>query len=477
MVDINYNSILNTKDLHVHEEMFAPIFYLKNYPLQHTKYSSEELKDYQYINGLKVAASEFFNDPNKAQRALSNYLFAGRIEQYASDLKSVINSVTNDKIILSSIPSSKTGKKNIVTCIVESLTNNYSEQFINGNSLFQKIRDENTAHESSESSNRDYRNHYNSWSHDLPTDPNDLNKTILVIDDVLTTGSTFYAAYKHLTNLGYSRIVYLAFGRTISNTLLRPYPTWNRQQIQRKDSGVDAIIFDLDQTIIDSRCYKELDFESESYLRLPEIRKHYKENQLFKTYRKIDEIFLHCLEQKQIPLMIVTNRSKSVAQLFVELNSKKLFGYHFKTPINPCLEAQPFVIDLNNGKKQKIVDFQKNGAKTAEGKDYVDVTEMPILLSYSDAEVSDGCGSSNNYHKPSDYLILKAKKIFEDIYERKDIRIIGVGNTEYDIMAYNKAGIESVLVNWGNLGKIKNTFNADYVFEDVESFTDFVMRQ
>lgn len=477
LVNINYNEVLKTKDLHVHEETFAPIFYLRNYPLYHTDYSPDERRDYQYINGLKLANSKFFHDSDQHRRTLLNFFEAGGLERYASDLVNVLNSSINGKIILSSIPSSKIGKINIVTVIVEHVTKLFPERFINGNNLFQKIADENTAHESEDNSNRGYMKHYNSWNHNIAS-PVDPNSVVIVIDDVLTTGSTFYAAHKHLSEIGYKKIVNLAFGRTIPNILLRSYPNENQPQIQRKSTGIDAIIFDLDQTIINSRHYEQLNFEKKgSYIPYNEIRRFYRENGFFQTYNGISEMFQYFLYEREIPIMFVTNRSKTMAQIFLELNSRNIFGFNFKMPVNPDKEVEPFSITVNNGKEQKIVNFQKNGDETSDGKAYVDVTEMPCLLSHSDAGTYNNNGKLFHLKKPSDNLVLKAKKIFEDIYERNDIRIIGVGNTEYDIMAYNKAGIESILVNWGNLGKSENTFYADYVFEDVESFTDFVMRQ
>ena len=476
LADINYNEILNTSDLHVHEEMFAPIFYLKNYPLYHTDYSPNEREDYQYINGLKLANSSFFHDADQHQRTLSNFLEAGGIERYALDLVNVISSGINDKIILTCIPSSKIGKINIVTFIVEYLTKHFPEQFINGNNLFQKIENENTAHESEGNSARGYRNHYNSWKRNI-TGPVHPESVVIVVDDVLTTGSTFYAAHKHLSEIGYKRIVNFAFGRTIPNILLKPDSTGNQTKIQRISTGIDAIIFDLDQTIIDSRHYAQLNFESESYVSFNEIKQHYQQRNLFHTYDGIRMVFHRILCEKQIPLMIVTNRATKMARFLMELNSKDIFGYHFKTPIDPDSEAQSLLLTLNNGKKQQIASVCKNGRLTSDGRAYVDVTEIPCLLSHSDADAYNNNGKLSHLKKPSDNLVTKAKKIFEDIYERNDIRIIGVGNTEYDIMAYNKAGIESVLVNWGNLGKSENRVYADYVFEDVESFTDFVMRQ
>ena len=43
-------------------------------------------------------------------------------------------------------------------------------------------------------------------------------------------------------------------------------------------------------------------------------------------------------------------------------------------------------------------------------------------------------------------------------------------------MAYNKSGIESVLVNWGNRSNCQNQFNADYVYAEVVELIKFLKK-
>ncbi|WP_086443995.1 HAD family hydrolase [Candidatus Enterococcus lemimoniae] len=80
--------------------------------------------------------------------------------------------------------------------------------------------------------------------------------------------------------------------------------------------------------------------------------------------------------------------------------------------------------------------------------------------------------------KPSNYLIEVAIEKLKKLTNNNDkLRIIGIGNSEYDIMAYNKSGIESVLVNWGNRSNCQNQFNADYVYAEVVELIKFLKKE
>ncbi len=69
MKNINYNQVVNTRKLHVIEENFEPIFYLKEYPMATKEYTPSEYDDYKYINGLKKSGKSFFSNRAKYNQA------------------------------------------------------------------------------------------------------------------------------------------------------------------------------------------------------------------------------------------------------------------------------------------------------------------------------------------------------------------------------------------------------------------------
>lgn len=470
---IEYNKILDTKEIHVVQENFSPIFYLTEYPTMVTgEYTPEESFYFKYINGLKKAERCFFSDDYKYQQTCSSYEYVGGVKTYAENLRSIIKS--DQKIVLTSIPSSKIGKINVVSQVVDYLSRLYPDKFSNGNGLFQKIYNEKAAHEHAGADERHYENHLNSWNQDVPLIDNK-ESVVLILDDVVTTGSSFYAGHRHLKRIGYSNLIFFAYGKTLPNVRLRGGYKVDKY---RNSGTIDAIIFDLDQTIIDSNKYYELEFEGKEYLEIEAaIRNKYSSD--FKTYDKIENLFRYIREDGQIPVIFVTNRKKRIAKLYLETNSKKIFGYNLKTPIDPLITPEPFYLELNNLKKQEIATFVKTGHYTDdEEKEFVNIKSLECLLAYSDADYIQndyGNHTSKIYKvKPSDNLVNKAIEKIKELCGSKDLRIIGIGNSEYDIIAYKKAGIESILVQWGNEAIIGNTFNADRVFEKVEDLIDFI---
>lgn len=184
--------------------------------------------------------------------------------------------------------------------MVGQLSEEYEEKFQNGKSLFKKIEDEEAAHEVSGTVNRNYKKHYNSWEKGQKIPDEDKNKIVLVIDDVVTTGSSFYAAHKHLTDLGFTKIIYFAYGRTQNNSCLRG-EVKPKTQINQP---IDAIIFDVDQTLIDSIKSHEYKFEGQGnsiLLQKINLGK-------FQVYEGIKEMISYVINEMQIPIIFVTNR-------------------------------------------------------------------------------------------------------------------------------------------------------------------------
>lgn len=466
----DYNNILDTEKIHVIQENFSPIFFLKEYPTMATgEYTPTELNDYKYINGLKSADIQFFlpDNINKYLKTKENFEKNGGIYRYAADIDEIIKS--DVPIIISSIPSSKMEKINVISQVADYLSDSYPDRYVNGNALFQKENNEIAAHEAAGRTHRNYKTHYDSWKRDVSLVGNK-DSVILVLDDVVTSGSSFYAGFKHLKNLGYNNIVFLAFGKTTPNIRLRgPYADKEYKQ----NDEIDAIIFDVDQTIIKSDKYQEIYFETNNNQKDIWRAINDRNSNDFKVYDKIEELFDYVRDIKKIPVIFVTNRDSYTVKLFFEVNSKEIFGFNFKRPVDITKEPNTIYIKLHNSNQQEIATLYKNGNLTTNKlKEYVNIKTMECLLAASDADVEHDVKKI----KPSDNLIRKAIEKIELLCEKKDLRIVGIGNSEYDIIAYNKAGIESVLVHWGNKVKVENTFKADREFNTVEELMAFLRK-
>lgn len=460
MKSINYNQILDTQHLHVIEENFEPIFYLKEYPTAIESYTTEELQTYKYINGLKKSGRSFFINQTKYNQARENFHSVGGLERYVEDINAIIKN-NNEPILVTCIPSSKVKKKNIVSRVVLRLSEKYGEKFQNGKFLFKKIEDEEAAHDVSGMANRSYKKHYDSWEKGLQISNEDKDKLVIVIDDVVTTGSSFYAAHKHLTELGFTKILYFAYGRTQQNSCLRG----EMKPKSPINKPIGEIIFDVDQTLVDSIKASEYKFEE---ILLQKINQ--REIQL---YEGIKEMISYVINDMQIPIIFVTNRDFYTVKAYFEKIILDVFDYNIRKPVEEDDLPEPVKIALKNSEKEQQIATFKLGKKSGyQSRYFVNIDTIDCLLSFNDAKLN-----GKNLCKPSNYLIDRAIDNIRKLANQEDLRIIGIGNSEYDIIAYNKSGIESILVNWGNRSALKNNFNADYVYAEIEEFIQFLKNE
>ena len=128
---------------------------------------------------------------------------------------------------------------------------------------------------------------------------------VVVVDDVLTTGSSFRAMGEFLRENGFrGRIVNFAYARAFTGEVVKAYLRYDRG-IEREpfpekggsqdpDGPIGAIVYDLDQTLIDSGI-RDLRYEENmAHAVMP-----------YKVYEGVRE-----LTSLPIPTALLSNRSK-----------------------------------------------------------------------------------------------------------------------------------------------------------------------
>ena len=70
-------------------------------------------------------------------------------------------------------------------------------------------------------------------------------------------------------------------------------------------------------------------------------------------------------------------------------------------------------------------------------------------------------------------MITKSIELLKERTNTPAKRIIGIGNTKNDIIAYKAAGIEAVLVTWG-IKYYYNDYGADYIFNTPAELLEFI---
>lgn len=480
-----YETVFNTEMLFVQNEMFEPIFYKMKYLIPpkiescNTKELEQKIWDnYDYIQGLKQVSTEYTNnisdisEKEKQEKKNNRFIKIGGLNRYKNDLLDILKNFDEDEqIVLTTIPSSKVSKINVVNRIVEAICEE-NKCFLNGNRLFIKTRDEQSASISGGISHRSYKKHYDSWDRNIEISKIFTGKKVIVIDDVLTTGASFFAARKHLNDLGFEDIYFFAFGKTERSILYENCFCRLAKQIDEsivKAKQIDGVIIDIDQTIIETSGY---DFDMDNRQALSELNEKYKGG--FYLYNNIDQLF-KLLRDKKIPFIFVTNRKTYFAKAILTKYFEELFGHRlkyndlegdFELPV--CTQSEMF----------EICSFKLDKGI------YNNIDEANVLISYDDArKIGEEQGLGKYYDqknatyrtipaiKPHSAMVQLAKEKLEEIGCN---RIIGVGNSETDILAFKAVGIESILVNWGNKAKIFISNKPNKIFSDVEELCSLI---
>jgi len=245
---------------------------LNFYPtiLDDQKYALDEEFDlYKYTRGLKyVMEDKFVSDESKNDK-FKNYLKNnGGIAGYAQDFENCLNDKYTGPIILTCIPSSKVGKVNVVERIIQLLVLK-SNRFIDGRRIFTKTENEAAAHESKKP--RNVNNHLNSWNNDIKCPAEWEGYPVIVMDDVITSGSSFEAAdiqLIHKIRFPKNNVINFGFNKTYPDIHIeKDLELDNSENIKldlsSKSFAFSRIIFDLDHTLITSDYKFDNEFDAD----------------------------------------------------------------------------------------------------------------------------------------------------------------------------------------------------------------------
>ena len=262
---------------------------------------------------------------------------------------------------------------------------------------------------------------------------------ILLIDDIVTTATSFREINRYLIDkigVPKEKLVNFSFYKYQKVDNWEEIEKKSKEKTKVKDFDIDGIIWDFDQTIIDSR-KRDKRFEE----RIIEIvNGNIQENYSleYDMYENLKDVFKYIYDK--IPYCITSNRPYFVKKY---LSFPEMHSIIFPKNKND-LFSKPFYYYYADSD-----DFSKFNCK---------------LLVYKKKE---------DCYKPSSDLINKSIELLKEKTNTPAKRIIGIGNTKNDIIAYKAAGIEAVLVTWG-IKYYYNDYGADYIFNTPVELLKFI---
>lgn len=510
------------------EGMPEPVFYKYFYPIGHN-YNDGLWDLFWRTRGLKRGAEH------------AEEKFAKYHDDYLRDLRELLNTVWIDtggpekRHGVAVVPSSEANVTNRVTELVKELVSSNPKAYVDLTCIVVRAQDKERAHAGGKRS-------IASNANTLAVIDSNLVKSldvIVVIDDVLTTGSSFCAINQVLRAAGFKgELINFAFFYTRPSDSVEYYLTYdpalvfdeipqlkalrnpqvNKPNISRPgwhvtlddgtqkiftgnatvkqkagyrriqlESGVskvvydpsivlgfkpdieitfsneedvrdnlknivyvppvEGIIFDLDQTLLDD-AVREEQYENCGG------------NGMWSPYQTYDGV--RELINLGIPFAIVSNRPEY--QLANLLDSKNI-----KLDIFPIGQD-----DSCSNKEQDATSLVSCEGPVDPRKVFSKSNTLPEnVFSYAIVEFGE---YKEKLYKPCPDSVLRALEYLKDNYENLNdgARIVGIGNTQEDIIAYNAAGIESILALWGIPVFLRDhairRWGADYAFDSVWGF-------
>jgi len=460
------------------EGLSKPVFYYDLYP---TSYFYDDMKPhdwqrYRFIQGLKVDKKMEL----EKRKNLIQY-FTENMQLYLQILRKVIY-IFDDKyrVGVLTIPSSTKGYKNVVTKMVQKAVQNSSGQVKDLTSSLVRIKDKEPGH--LKDGNRDSQMNIET----LKFEYSDLQNIdiLIVIDDVVTSGFSFRAVNNIIENQGFKGVIInFAFARSMNQVGFENYDMWDKQnrineyEKNKNIGNIRGLIFDFDQTLIDSS-YKNEEFENRLSVLPEKLRWKFVENinSPYELYEGIDEII-----NLKIPFAIVSNSRRLRLRMLTQLENIQNILYPEVKKLREFMHVTNRDIQMYNLLWKKDTDINgrmRNGSiwrYIKEGAKNI----FPTPIHYLDFN------NENNYimyPKPHEKGVLNAIDFLQSNFQIENgERILGVGNTLEDIIAYHKAGIEAALALWG-VPKIaceyaRNSWGADYVFDTPKDMKAFLVQQ
>lgn len=457
------------------EGLENPVFYYDLYPTR---------PNYQEVNarldfgqGLKYKPSIHSSDDVIAKKCRQNYQ---RYQDIFYDfLTKFVTDNPNMKIGVVAIPSSKKDTLTCVTQVIKKVVNSLliSPNLVDLTSNLVRVETKFSAHEGGNRSILQNMDTLNFFDVDL------IHKldVVLIVDDIITTGSSFKAIKKLLTKLKFpGDIANFAFLYSMNQTAHKNYDEWNLSEKSEWNNGnciknkeVDAIIFDFDQTLVDTSIRNE-QFEEEIF-KLKVGNKDFKDHEVreefhdfLKRYSDVYSIYdpeeLRVHQEKNIPFAILSNASWRKVFLLTQTDAIQpslypdIWKSHYQT--NGYNEEIYAKYMTSKNKKYNGLSFRYYFDKQ---KNMFNIPKEEELY----------------WPKPSEKGVIKASNWLKENFDLdNNARIVGVGNTPEDIIAYHKAGIESILALWGvpeyAREYAKQNWGADHSFDTLADFLTWV---
>lgn len=484
-----------------YEGMKEPIFYQRLYPNHYDDaFSADYAADYgekeaerfadraHYFWGLKYKFAQNGERVAQSYEQENNHTYLEKYHQaYLETLDKLLSRFVNWAVI--TIPASNASLVNGVTY----LTREYLSK--NGRQLF-------------DFTDRLVRTKSKKVASDIGTSDKESNirtlavrgaadfkkaDGIIVIDDVTTSGNTFAAVDQVLHEYGINnKVINFAFGRSMRPIGQASYDEWLdgsaewTSQNFKKNGQITGLIYDVDQTLVDStnrsdefEHHRDVVFESplnftkdndeeENYIhflnRFASGNSQVKDSLLdgaanvYYPYQGIER-----LQRHGIPFALVSSSMEKRCQLIMKTEVVQKAVY-------------PLIWDTHFPDRQTSVGHEVY--RQYMGRDYDENSGHSVYPSLVRFDNIWGLA-----RKPAEIKEVLAVKWLKG--QQKDpeqpSRIVGLGNTVEDMIAYHKAGVEAVLALWGMPASIrsyaKKNWGADYAFATFAEFANWVLAQ
>ncbi|MBQ3328559.1 MAG: SEL1-like repeat protein, partial [Eggerthellaceae bacterium] len=217
-----------------------------------------------------------------------------------------------------------------------------------------------------------------------------------------------------------------------------------------RGAPIEGLVLDLDQTLLDDPV-RDVDYEENLGASTPAMPSPYA------PYEGTRELTGLC-----VPYAIVSNRP--------ERQLLRLVG---EPPLHDAL--YPY-----RGGSQGVPSVSESRAKAYSGSAWGTPPPGSLPRNVFSFPTATSGGYTVRLYKPSPVGVADAVGYLQSEFMggRSDARVVGLGNTYEDIVAYSAAGIESALALWGVPDAMRRhaagTWNADHAFGSVEEFTDWV---
>lgn len=432
------NDFFDLTKAKVDEEHVLPIMYRDYYPTGLPSGEFRKDKRISYVHGLKYtdyvpadADQEYLDHQQFDHQCLIDH---HGIERYAKDFVGLLHYQPGDQFVLVGLPSSKIEKINGVHQVIEYLATTDPAHFINGNALLQRIVDGVAAHEGNNKMRRTYL-HMREWDENVTVDPAFKDLPIIVVDDVLTSGSSFDAADRFLNEklgLPLEHIMNFAYGKTMKSWVL----AYLEAPVQAQPvSPLTGVIFDLDQTLFDTTKARRFDAKN------PDEEEDF--NATFAHSKPYDSNMLAQVSRLFLPYAIATHNKDFPVRRLLSKNTT-MFEH-----VAISADEQP------------VFEFEKEQY-------YNKVTKLNLVLTFENLTDKNKV----THYKPEPYLIEKTIKRM-DLPENG--HLLGIGNTIADMCAYRAAGMTTIFANYGNRVKVpRSAVEADYFAETPEELNAMI---